>query len=132
MENPEKKRLEFPRVGTKCPQCGCEERIGQRKIAELIEDGILKEGMFPKGQAWTIPLIDQSKPIVVSPLDIQKPRIPVLNVYWDVCVDCLHVYTTEVDFIMQEIQLPPQPMSQGRMPPPGMGRMPKFGPFGMG
>ena len=111
------KSLVFPIQGhTNCPHCGGKERIGQTKIAELKREGLLEEKMFPKGPVWAMPLIDQSKPIMVSALSIKKPQIPILNIFWDVCAnpECVGVYVTGVDFIMQEIELPKAPLNLGR------------------
>ena len=119
------KSLVFPIQGhDKCKQCGCEERIGQQKIAEMVRDGLLDVKLYPKGPTWSMPLIDRSKPIMVSTLSIKKPQIPILNVYWDVCAnpECLGVYVTGVDFIMQEIDIPTAPFQMppgGRQFPPG-------------
>lgn len=127
-ENPEEKRLEFPIQGhDKCPHCGCADGIGQTKIAELKKDGLLEEHMFPRGPTWSMTLIDQTKPIMVSPLSITKPKIPVLNIYWDICAnpDCLAVYVTGAEFIMQEIELPKMPVGLG-----GGRQFPTGFPFG--
>lgn len=132
-KNPEAKRLEFPIQGhDKCPMCGCKERIGQMKIAELVEDGILTAGMFPKGPMEVTPLIDQSKPIMVSQFSIEKPKIPILQFFFDYCAnpECLHRYCTGSDFIMQEITIPKAPFGL-----PGKGQNPFAGPplaFGRG
>jgi len=124
-------KLNFPMQGhEKCPQCGGEARIGQTKIAELKKEGLLEENMFPKGPTWAIPLFDQSKPIRVNVLSITTPKIPILSVYWDVCAnpDCLTVYVTGVDFIMQEVKLQQVPVGIPGRPgqfgplPPGFGR----------
>ena len=128
-ESPEEKRLEFPIRGhTNCPHCGCEERIGRTKIAELKKDGLLEEHMFPKGPTWAIPLIDQTKPIMVTSLSIKKPQIPILQVFWDVCAnpECVGVYVTGVEFIMQEIEIPKAPIALGR----GGQQFPPGFPFG--
>ncbi len=125
------KSLVFPIQGhDKCPHCGGEERIGRSKIAELKRDGLLEEHMFPKGPVWAMPLIDQSKPIHISALSISKPKIPILQVYWDICgnPECVGIYVTAVEFIMQEINLPKAPLGGG-----GMGRNPLGGyPFNKG
>jgi len=127
---PEEKNLDFPIQGhEKCPQCGCKDRIGQTKIAELKKEGIIEETLFPKGSlTWPIPLFDQSKPIRVSPLSITNPKIPILSIHWDVCAnpDCLAMYITGVDFIMQEVKLPPQ----GPVPGKFTGKPPGRGPLG--
>ena len=124
------KSLVFPIQGhTNCPHCGCEERICRQKIKELKRDGLLEEQMFPKGPVWAMPFIDQSKPIMVSPLSIKKPQIPILSVYWDVCAnpECVGVYVTGVDFTMQEIDIPTAPL---KMPPGGGRQLPPGFPFG--
>ncbi|KKN52954.1 hypothetical protein LCGC14_0607550 [marine sediment metagenome] len=125
-DKPEKKRMEFPIKGhDKCPDCGCEDRLGQMKIAEMVEEGLIDEKLFPKGPTWVLTLIDPSKPIVISPLSITKPKIPIMSFYWDVCAnpECLKIFTTLVDFRMQEIEIPNAPIG------PGMGgqQFPKFG-----
>ena len=129
-ENEKKEGLQFPIRGhDKCPHCGCEERIGQTKIAELKKEGVLEEHMFPKGPTWSMPLIDQTKPIKISPLSITKPKIPILSVYWDVCAnpECVGVYVTGVEFLMHEIELPKAPMNLGRggqqFPPGFLGKL---------
>ncbi len=128
----EEKKLVFPIQGhDKCPNCGCAERLGQMKIAELVQSGQLAEDLFPKGPVWVLPLIDQTKPIRVSILSIQVPKIPLLQIYWDVCAntDCLSVYITGVDFIMQEVRLPEMPIQS-----PGtgnrLGNLGQKNPFG--
>lgn len=125
------KSLVFPIKGhDRCPQCGCEERIGQQKITELKQTGVLEEHMFPKGPVWMMPLIDQSKPIMVSPLSIEKPKIPILSYFYDVCANtgCLHVYITGIDFVIQEVALPSMPLT-----PPGQGMRGNLPPgFGRG
>lgn len=111
------KSLVFPIQGhTNCPHCGGKERIGRQKIAELKRDGLLEEHLFPKGPCWAMPLIDPTKPIMVSALSIKKPQIPILSIYWDVCAnpECVGVYVTGVEFIMQEIEIPKAPINLGR------------------
>ena len=129
----EEKKLDIPIQGhEKCPQCGCEDRIGQTKIAELKEEGVIDEKLFPEGKlTWPIPLFDQSKPIRVSPLSIINPKVPILSIHWDVCAnpDCLNMYITGVDFVMQEVKLPPQGPATGK--PPGRGPLGGF-PFNKG
>lgn len=120
--DPEKKRMEFPIRGhDKCPHCGSEDRVCRTKIDELKEDGLLEEHMFPKGPVWLIPLIDQTKPIMLSPLSITKPKIPILQMFWDVCAnpECVGIYVTAVEFIEQEVDIPKAPLG---MPPRGKGR----------
>ena len=127
----EKKKVEYPVKGhDKCPKCGCEDRLGAMKIAELVEEGAISEELFAKGPTWALTLIDQSKPIMISPLAITKPKIPIMNIYWDVCanLECLEVFTTGVDFRTVEVEIPKQPLGGGgfgplgKLPPGGYGR----------
>lgn len=114
----------------RCPRCGSEERLGREKILELIEDDILEQGMFEKGPCWQIPLVDPNKTIMLGVLSIEKPKIPFFLVYWDVCgnPDCLHLYVTYIDFIMQEIEIPKAPLRMPDMNSLGLGGMnPPFG-----
>jgi len=138
MAEEKKEGLQFPIRGhDKCPHCGCAERIGQTTIADLKKEGVLEEHMFPKGPAWALPLIDQTKPLMVSPLSITKPKIPILQVFWDVCAnpECLGIFVTGVEFITQEINLPKAPagMLSGGMKqmPPGFPERLGF-PFNQG
>lgn len=117
----EERRL-YPITGHRsCPVCGCEERLGQEKILDLIEEGELEDGAFPKGPCWQVPLADLNKPIRVEAMSINKPRLPLFLVYWDICAnpDCLHVYVTGVEFVMQEIDIPRAPLQapmRGNLP----------------
>ncbi len=87
------------------------------QCGEFIPSTKEMEGMFPRGPAWAMPLIDQTKPIMVSPLSITKPQIPILQVYWDICAnpECVGIYVTGVEFIIQEINLPKMPLGGGGM-----------------
>jgi len=102
-----------------CPKCGHKERIGQGLIDQLKQNGNIDNDAFPNGLAWSVPLHDQNKPIMVSPLSIIKPKIPVLSICFDVCAnpDCLYLYITKVNFTWEEINI--------QMPPP---QMPPQGP----
>lgn len=130
-----RKKLELPMKGhDKCPQCGGKERIGREKIAEMVAAGELEEGLFPKGPTWSMPLIDQTKPIMIGPLSITKPKIPILFVYWDVCAnpECMGVYVTGVDFVEQEIEIPKMPMGMGSGRMMGLPSGPQGFPFNKG
>ncbi len=126
-DKPEKKRerIEYPcTVNETCPECGSAERHGQRKIEDLVEDGVIDEALFPKGPTWALTLIDPAKGIVISPLAITKPKVPIMNYYWDTCVDCGHTYVNIIDFRMQELEIPKMPMqmpNQGRQSPGYLG-----------
>ena len=125
------KSLVFPMQGhTNCPHCGGKERIGREKIAEMVATGDIPANLYPKGPCWSMPLFDQSKPIMVSALSITKPTIRILNIFWDVCAnpECMGIYVTGADSIEQEIQIPKAPMGRTG----GMEGLPKGFPFGRG
>lgn len=109
-----KEKLNFPIAGHQaCPMCSCENRLGEMKIQELVEDGVLDPAIFSSGPAFQIMLRDPRKPITMGLLDIQKPKVPFLQYFYDVCAnpDCLHLYVTKVDFVEQEVNLPQLPMT---------------------
>ncbi len=123
------KSLVFPIQGhDTCPHCGCEERIYQSQIKTMKENGEMDKELFPKGPVEARPLFDQSKPIMVSQLSITNPKIPIMMEYYDICANpkCLEKYTTSIELIWQEIQIPKAPLNLGR----GGQQLPPGFPFG--
>lgn len=95
-------KLKFPIEGaTACPLCGCEERIGQEFIQELKKDGKLSSKAFPKEALMLqVPLMDLTHPPLTTTLNV-----PVLQIYFDVCKECHHIYCTGVGLVQQPVQI---------------------------
>lgn len=102
----ESKKVQFPIEGaSSCPKCGSEERIGQKVIHELKEEGKLSERAFKDERlVIQIPLLDQTRPPLVSTF-----TMPVLCIYFDVCEECKSFYCTGVDLVQQTVQVQSMP-----------------------
>lgn len=102
--------LKFPIEGAdSCPNCGNTERIMEKIIAKLKEDGKLSEEAFPRGVALQITLFDPKRVMmVVSP----TIKIPTVLVFYDICAQCKTIYCVGVEMVetparMQVTGVPP-------------------------
>jgi len=94
----EEEILEFPVAGAdSCPNCGSKERVLERAITRLKEEGKLSEKAFSRGCAIQFPLFEPARVMAIAP----TIKIPVLLVYYDVCAQCKTIYSTGVELIEQ-------------------------------
>ena len=108
----EKEEMVFPIVQDDCPKCGCKERLGKMTIDRLIKKGLLSKGLYPDGLMWTIPMVDQKR---ITSLLTPTVKVPVLNIFFDICKECHTVYCTKYALDIQEmpVQLQQMPHHQG-------------------
>ena len=95
-----------------CPHCGSKERVLEKIIAKLKEEGKLPKESFPKGASWNIPLFDLARTSILAP----KMVIPIALIFWDICLECKAIYCTGVEIIEQPAELRSVPLHSQ---PPG-------------
>lgn len=91
--------MNFPITRDDCPACGSKERLGRNTIDRLIELKHLSKDMFPDGLMMTLPLIDQKR---IMTLVTPTVKLPILNIYWDICKECLTMYCTKFELVMRD------------------------------
>jgi len=109
--------IKYPITQDDCPNCHSKERLGQRAIKELQEEGKLSKGLYPDGLMMQIPLIDSKR---ITALFSPTVKVPIIIVYWDVCKECRTMYCTKFDLQVQDV-----PVELKNMPKQGP---PKFSP----
>ena len=107
----EKERLKFPILGAEvCPNCGSKERVGQKVIQEMKDDGKLSQA-FPTETMLQVPLFDPTRPPLAATF-----TIPVLQIHFDVCEKCKTLYCTRINLAQQPTQVQQMPGPIGMNP----------------
>lgn len=102
--------IKLPVVGAdSCPHCGSKERVLEKMIRKLKDEGKLPEQSFPKGAVLQITLFDPAR----MPLLATKVMVPIAFVFWDICLECKTIYSTGVELLEQPAQMKMAPQTPG-------------------
>lgn len=101
MSEKEEESVAYPITTDKCPTCGSEERLGKQAMDNLKKEGKLNKVSFPDGMLIPVPLVDPRFP--PSVILAQSVRIPVMNIFFDVCAKCRTLFCTRFEIVEKEL-----------------------------